>query len=1115
MAGRKIDELYYDITARTGGFTKGLGAAQTAMGKFRKLLGGAGLTSGLVAFGAAAVAAGIKATKMAASLDSALREVSTLLPGTVDNISDLRKEIIALSEQVPETPELLTKGLYQVISAGITDTAEAMGVLAVAAKAATAGVTDTFTSVDAITTVLNAYGLAASEASNVSDVLFQTVKAGKTTFGELSANIGTVATSAALAGVSIEEVGAALATMTKFGIDTARSATALDALFRSVTSATDEQRAAAKALGVEYTVAGLRAKGLAGFLRELEAATGGSVEGLAAITTQAEAQRAAFVLAGQGAEEFGKILAETNEAAGATGDAFGKVNGSLENQSALLKNKINAAWLNLGNDILPLVLAALEQVNRLLESDAETIARLYERVGLAQEALEIRLAESQGRIAEGLGKSQEALERAFQRFALLRNEFERGGGGPQSGRGTAGLFAALDELVSQAGRETLIPDLVSTTSLEQARQLVDAGLAYGKGLEQSLELTAGQRKALAEVLDRQTRIRGEIEAQLAGEVALAKAAQNLGRARGELTRPESPASDEPAGGIARARDEAEKLVDGLRDVQRVLEEAGASGADLFSAVPSVIAEVQERIDELGRSLDTDLEQFDLDTRLLQAQRAIEGVTRSGASFGDQALAVQGILQAWKVTVDQLPAGFRGVAQAIVDVGDEATDVDDSLRDVIQQISFAARSAVELAGAFGFVGDEAAAVVNQVALIGEGIGRIASGDILGGLTGAVSGIAGIVSAVGGPSQSELERIESEREIARRLRALTNSVDLLISVMSQLPGQLTTDLKEALGTALAGITIQKDDDLPSLIENAKATDRIKAALAAAKVDIEDIQRLNADLGLPIDQLIRLLEGETLNAEQLIEALQQAQGLFDGITLEVQDMSKSVADALGFLQAGFDRFDVDEPLKQLDAISKKLGELGVNLTGEELKRLAAGDEGLIEELLRQAIEGSGRFTTLDDFGKLNQEELIRFLDELERIGDRLESEQADGGREGDFQQVSAQNRFTVEQADRGLAQDATRNALLERILEEIRGGVGLGALPVITDRTLAAAATIRVEHSGGFVVDVRGDAVDVQSAAVIRDGLVEHLSVDRYLGEQARNIRAGYGLPSRSVQ
>ena len=120
--------------------------------------------------------------------------------------------------------------LYQIISAGAKDSTEAIETLTASNKLATAGITDVATAADGLTNVMNAYSLAANQASDVSDTLFIAVKAGKTTVDELSGAIGNVAPLASSAGVSFQEVAAALATITSQGIDTRRATTGLRAV---------------------------------------------------------------------------------------------------------------------------------------------------------------------------------------------------------------------------------------------------------------------------------------------------------------------------------------------------------------------------------------------------------------------------------------------------------------------------------------------------------------------------------------------------------------------------------------------------------------------------------------------------------------------------------------------------------------------------------------------------------------------------------------------------------------------------------------------------------------------------------------------------------------------
>lgn len=143
-----------------------------------------------------------------------MAEVSVMLGENQHLLAGMTRGILSMSMEFGQSKEVLTKGMYDILSAGI-DASEAMGVLEVATKAAVGGATDTATAVDGITTVLNAFSMEASEAAHVSDQLFQIVKDGKITYTELSENIGKIAPTARAAGLTLEQMSAAVATLVK------------------------------------------------------------------------------------------------------------------------------------------------------------------------------------------------------------------------------------------------------------------------------------------------------------------------------------------------------------------------------------------------------------------------------------------------------------------------------------------------------------------------------------------------------------------------------------------------------------------------------------------------------------------------------------------------------------------------------------------------------------------------------------------------------------------------------------------------------------------------------------------------------------------------------------
>jgi len=157
-----------------------------------------------------------------------MREVQSISAAAQQNFKGISDEIVELSKKVPDSAEQLAKAYYQIVSAGYDGT-QGMKLLAAASKGAVAGVTDTQTAADGLTTVLNAWKIDAEDATKVSDIFFATVKAGKTTFGELASGISEVAPLAASFGIAFEEVSAAIATLTKQGAPTSQAITQIRA----------------------------------------------------------------------------------------------------------------------------------------------------------------------------------------------------------------------------------------------------------------------------------------------------------------------------------------------------------------------------------------------------------------------------------------------------------------------------------------------------------------------------------------------------------------------------------------------------------------------------------------------------------------------------------------------------------------------------------------------------------------------------------------------------------------------------------------------------------------------------------------------------------------------
>ena len=306
-------------------------------------------------FGGIGISAGIAFTQAAKEaynfekqFQQSMKEVATLSSGIKGSLTDFMNSVIDMTREVPVGAVESAKALYQIVSAG-HDGADAMNILKVSAKAAIGGVTETATSADAITTILNAYKKGASEAESVSDMLFTTAKLGKTTMGELGKSIAQAAPIASSFGIDIEDVLAAVVSITKQGVPTAEAMTKIRAAIMGTANhlgdAAFSGRSFQEALQLIYNEAN------------------GSTTKMKELLGTDEALQAALMITGQNAVGAASDLDQMKNATGAAEAAFKEMSSSTENQMKLLSNNITAALRPLGQEILKEISSAAQSMN--------------------------------------------------------------------------------------------------------------------------------------------------------------------------------------------------------------------------------------------------------------------------------------------------------------------------------------------------------------------------------------------------------------------------------------------------------------------------------------------------------------------------------------------------------------------------------------------------------------------------------------------------------------------------------------------------------------------------------------------------------------------------------
>ncbi|MEO5330548.1 MAG: phage tail tape measure protein [Magnetococcus sp. YQC-5] len=174
--------------------------------------------------------------------------LSDVAPAVFQKVSDeMRKMSVEMGRSASDS----AKALYNVVSAGIP-IEQGTDVVKLSIKAAVAGITDVKTAATLGVQIINSYGKNINELERVFDTLFKVIKIGVTTFPELANELGVVLPIAKSAGVAFDEVGSAMAVITKAGVRTPEAATALKAMIKDLAAPAPEAAQRMRELGISW-----------------------------------------------------------------------------------------------------------------------------------------------------------------------------------------------------------------------------------------------------------------------------------------------------------------------------------------------------------------------------------------------------------------------------------------------------------------------------------------------------------------------------------------------------------------------------------------------------------------------------------------------------------------------------------------------------------------------------------------------------------------------------------------------------------------------------------------------------------------------------------------------
>lgn len=355
-------------------FQLGIKQAQKSLdgfsGNFSK--GFAKIPKVMAAVGTAVTGAFAGAIKIGSDFEAQMSRVQAISGATGEEFEKLRQQAIDLGADTTFSASEAAQGMENLAAAGFT-TQEIMNAMPGLLNLAAASGEDLATSSDIAASALRGFGLNASEAGHVADVLAENANRTNSSVRETGEALKYIAPVARASGISLEETAAAIGIMANAGIQGSQAGTTLRGALARLSKPTDVMATAMEQLGVSFYDSNGKMKSLADQVDMLKGAMNGMTDEqknyyLATLYGQ-EALSGMMVLINEGGDSLRGLATDYENCAGSAENAakimqdnfqgaVEQLKGSLESFGIQIFSKVSAPLSDMAN-------VATEAVNNM------------------------------------------------------------------------------------------------------------------------------------------------------------------------------------------------------------------------------------------------------------------------------------------------------------------------------------------------------------------------------------------------------------------------------------------------------------------------------------------------------------------------------------------------------------------------------------------------------------------------------------------------------------------------------------------------------------------------------------------------------------------------------
>lgn len=343
-------------------FTKGLGGAVSGVGR--------ALTSlKTLAVGALAGWGVTQVLGEFATFESALVDMGKVTSESYDSI---KNKIMELPPELGSATEL-TRGYYQVISAGVEGAANQLDTLTTSSKLAKTAHADQAEVITGLTSIMDSFGVESMAAAEAMQMMEKT---GKTTVAGLIPVIGELSSGSAALGIDLDEMSAAFSAVTLSSGGTEKAATQYKALLTSLLAPTQGMTdLLAKYGGAQNAIKEI---GFGGVLKLIKDETGGNAEATKKLVGSVEAYLGFLSASGDNMATYNSNLEEQKDKTGSVDKAWKDYTATLNAMWETFKNTIGKQVIEIGEKLAPAIKKVIKITGDWLAKNKDFITLKFE-----------------------------------------------------------------------------------------------------------------------------------------------------------------------------------------------------------------------------------------------------------------------------------------------------------------------------------------------------------------------------------------------------------------------------------------------------------------------------------------------------------------------------------------------------------------------------------------------------------------------------------------------------------------------------------------------------------------------------------------------------------------